>query len=77
MVQERLYVLKHLGNIGLLLQKVCDRLVLTGQMAQLGFIVRVRQHAHIEHIVGVARNAAFESKRFEHQRQLLVGCGNQ
>ena len=36
---------------------------------QLADVVRVGQDAHVEHVVGVQRNAMLERERLEHQRQ--------
>ena len=41
-----------------------------GQVAQRRLVVRVGQHAHVEHVVGIDRDAALEGEGLEHQRQL-------
>lgn len=45
-------------------------LVLAGEVAQARFVVRVGQHAHVEDVVRVHRDAALERERLEHQGQL-------
>ena len=38
-------------------------------VAQRRHVVRVGQHAHVEHVVGVQRHAALEGEGLEHQRE--------
>ena len=63
----------HRRRVGLLAQKALHRLVHAGQGAQLQVVIGVGQHAHVEHIVGIDRDAVLEAERLEHQRHLVGG----
>ena len=67
--QEGGNVLLHHVHFGLLLQKIGHRRIQPGEIAQIVFVVRVGQHAHVEHVVGIHRYAVLEGERLEHQRQ--------
>ena len=69
MRNEVLYLLLHLRHFLKLFQISLDRRVPSGKWAQLAFVVRVGQHAHVKHIVGIHRNAALKTKRLKHERQ--------
>ena len=67
---ELLNVPEHVTHLVVACQVADHWLILAGQVAQAGLVVRIRQHAHIKHEIGVYRHAALESKRFKHQGQL-------
>ena len=54
-------------------QELDHRRVAAGERAQLRVVVRIGQAAHVEHQVGVERNAVLEAERLEQQRQPGVG----
>ena len=60
-------VLLHQIHFGLLIQELDHGRILAGELAQVGFVMRIGQHAHVEHIVGIHRHAAFEGERLKHQ----------
>ena len=64
-------VLDHPSDIGLALEELDDLGILSGQRTQLRVVVRVGQAAHVEHQVGVERNAVLEAERLEQQGQAL------
>ena len=64
---------EHLPHLGLGFEVGDHRFVPTRQRAQHGVIVRVGQHAHIEHIVRIDRYAALEGKGLKHQGQAAAG----
>ena len=53
------------GDIGLALQEADHLRIAAGQIAQPRLPVGIRQRARIEHEIGIARNAVFESERLE------------
>ena len=57
-------------------QEVDHRLVAPGQVLEFGVVMRVGQHAHVEHVVRIGGHAALERKGLKHQRQLPAGGGN-
>jgi hypothetical protein len=59
----------HRLHFGLHAQEIGHWRIQSGQGPELGFIVRIGQHAHIEHEVGIHRHAALEAERLEHQCQ--------
>ena len=69
-LQKLLNVLLHLLHLRHVAQVVGYGLIQTCQRSQIAFIVRVGQHAHIEHIVRVCGHAVLEAKGLEHQRHL-------
>ena len=56
--QEGVDLLEHLDDFRLRHQVFADRCVASGERPQLADVVRVRQHADIEDIVGIERHAA-------------------
>ena len=67
---------QHARDIWLLCQELGHRRVAASECPQGGFVMRVRQHAHIEHVICITGDPPLESEGFEHQRQLRVGCLN-
>ena len=63
---------QHVIDFWLHLEEVDDGLIHAGQLSQACFVMRIGQHSHVKNIVGIQRNAAFEGKRFKHQRQLTA-----
>ena len=62
---EVLDLLLHLRHFFKFFQLSLDRRIPSGQWAQIVFVMRVGQHAHIKDIVGIHGNAALEAKRFK------------
>src|SRR5574343_1779787 len=65
-------IVAHVTNFLLGFEEGDDRLILAGQRAQIGVVVRVGQAAYIEDEVGIERNAMLEAEGLEHQRQALA-----
>ena len=57
----------HLVDIRLRRQKIRHRFIQTGEGFEFGLVMRVGQHAHVKHKVGVHGDAAFEGEGLEHQ----------
>ena len=55
--QERLHLRQHVDHLGLAFEISGDGGVAAGERAQLANVVRIRQDADVEHIVGVERHA--------------------
>ena len=77
MRQELLYVGAHKADIGLVAQKVRDGLVQPRQIAQRRLVVGVGQHPHVEDIVCIHRDAAFEGEGLKYQGQLPLRSRHQ
>lgn len=60
--QKAVDVAQHLAHIGLLLQEFGNALIAACQRAQLGLVMGIGQHAHIEHEIRIARNATLEGE---------------
>jgi hypothetical protein len=72
--QKPFDVIKHLRHVGVFAQGRRPPARHGPSVAAVWLVVRVGQHAHIKHIVGVHGDAALEGKRLEHQRQLAGGA---
>ena len=70
-------VVVHARHVGMLAQPVDHWSIAPGERAQRGHVMRVGQHAHVEHVVGVQRHAALEGEGFEDQRERALRCGDQ
>ena len=77
LLQKVLDVFLHAFDLGRLAQVVLHRCIASGERAQIRFVVRVGEHAHIENEVGIGGDAALESKGLEHQGELGGGCAHQ
>ena len=77
LLQKLRNALLHGLHLGLRGQEIGHWRVASGELAQGGFVMRVGQHAHIKHVVGVHRHAALEGEGLEHQRHLRIGCAGE
>ena len=77
-VSQKLFnVRSHQSHVRLQVQKISHWLVQSREIPKGRLIVRVGQHAHVEDVVGIHGNAAFERKGLEHQGQLPLRRGHQ
>ena len=60
-------LLHHLRYVFVLLQKVDDHWILSGEGPEFGLPVGICKTAHVENIVGVDRRAMFKAERLEKQ----------
>src|SRR5512135_3383619 len=67
-------VLQHAPHLRLRFEKGYDRPIASGKRTQPLLVMRIGQAAHVEHQIGIERNAVLETEGFEQHRQPLAGA---